>query len=107
MAFMAFLTQPGGCDYTIGCGHALIGLRGNNLQEALVDLKEQVKERYTGERSLSAITIIEGERIYVDAEDLNDTIREEKKKAKELKDKQLKDEQDKAEYARLKKKFEK
>jgi hypothetical protein len=106
MAFMAFLTQPGGCDYTIGCGHALISLRGNNLQEALVDLKKKVKENYTGERSLSAITLIEGKTIYVDAEDLNDKIREEKKKAKELRDKLLKEKQDKAEYARLKKKFE-
>ena len=106
MAFMAYITQPGGCDYTIGCGHLLIGLKGDNLQEAMVDLKEQVKENYSGEQSLSAITIIEGKTIYIDAEDLNDKIREEIKREKEIRDKKLKEEQEKAEYLRLKKKFE-
>lgn len=106
MAFMAFLTQPGGCDYTIGCGHAMIGLKGSNLQEALEDLKNIVKEKYTGERELSAITLIDGKTIYIDAEDLNDTIREEEKEEKRKKDIQDKEAHERAEYERLKKKFE-
>lgn len=101
--FYAYIHQPGGCDYTIGCGNLLIELDGNNREEALADLKQKIRENYTGDRSLEYVKILEvSGKVFIPViEDIYDEIEQERynfeKKEKELKERQ--------EFERLKAKF--
>jgi hypothetical protein len=46
MSFYAYLKQPGGCDYSIGCGNLLIDLNSENLKDAAIQLKQEIKKEY-------------------------------------------------------------
>ncbi len=78
MSYFAYLNQPGGCDYTIVCGNFLIGLKSDNLRDALIELKKQIQKNYTGDRQLSSVTFIEGVSINIDVNSIYDEIKKEK-----------------------------
>jgi hypothetical protein len=103
MSFYAYLKQPGGCDYTIGCGNLLIGLNSENLKDAAIQLKQEIENNYTGDRRLESVELIEGKSIHIDVQSIYDEIEEESTKNKQ----QEIEKQEKAEFERLKRKFEK
>lgn len=93
----ACLHQPGGCDYTIGCGNLLIGLTSENVEDAKKELKTIIEERYADDyRRLPNVTLIQGTSI-----ELCFT----RKKKKTLQD--AEDEKGRLTYEKLKQKFEK
>ena len=59
--FVALLEQPGGCDYTIGCGLQLIELESQTREAAVQELRALVLEEYTRElgQELSLVTLYE------------------------------------------------
>jgi hypothetical protein len=99
--FQAYLCQEGGCDYTIGCGNLLIQLSGETLPQAIEDLKEKIKENYTGDRRLSSVTIIKGESVNVDVDSIYEKIESDKRKQTEAET----EASERQQYERLKKKF--
>lgn len=107
MKYIAHLKQSGGgCDYTIGCGLAVIGLLANDMDEAVLELVSLMKDEYNGDRSLDSAVIYE----VSDTHEINTTgvytqIEEEKKKAKRKLEQEEQDEKDLLEYQRLQKKF--
>ena len=57
--FVALLEQPGGCDYTIGCGLQLIELESQTRAAAVQELRDLVLEEYTGDDALRLVTLYE------------------------------------------------
>jgi len=99
--FQAYLSQEGGCDYTIGCGNLLIQLTGDTLPEAVCDLKEKIKENYTGDRRLSSVSIIQGSSINVDVDSIYRQIESDKREQEEAET----EASERKQYERLKAKF--
>lgn len=56
--YIAVLHQPGGCDYTIGCGIQVANLEAKTYGGALVEAGELLTE-YTEERKLDSLTVYE------------------------------------------------
>lgn len=99
--FRAYLIQKGeGCDYTIGCGKTMIILKASNMQEAKEQLKYIIEESYVGESELEYCVVFEI--INTEQVDLKSIY-------EDLKQKDLKSIEDleRAEYERLKNKFDK
>jgi len=44
MKYIAHLFQEGGCDYTIGCGHAIREFEADNIEAAREEVKEIADE---------------------------------------------------------------
>lgn len=118
MSYIAFLKQEGeGCDYSIGCGYDLIELTADNHEKAIEELKKEIigefinDEDYIGfeggfndERKLAKVTLYEvtvKESIPVDV-----WYKEAMQAEKQAKNDQ-KSAREKAEYERLKTKYEK
>ena len=58
--FFAVLTQEGGCDYTIGCGVAIIQIRARDLIEAWQRAEKIAKEKSHEVFDVRVTAIIEG-----------------------------------------------
>jgi hypothetical protein len=76
--FIAYLHQPGGCDYTIGCGNKLVSLTAKTVEEARKELSDLIKENYTGDIALDEVFLYSAEPIEFDMEAVYDEIEEEK-----------------------------
>jgi len=46
MRYIAKLYQPGGCDYTIGCGYMIHEFEADNIEHATEVLKKWMDEAY-------------------------------------------------------------
>lgn len=46
MSFIVKLTQPGGCDYTIGCGVRVLPLSAQTMGEAQVEVETIICDDY-------------------------------------------------------------
>src|SRR3990167_90926 len=57
--FVAALHQPGGCDYTIDCGTQVLSLKATTLEEAWKEIRELLRESYSGERRLDGVRVLE------------------------------------------------
>ena len=59
--YKAHLCQHGeGCDYTIGCGHAVIDLKAQNIEDAKIELADRIRDSYSSmETSLESAVIFE------------------------------------------------
>jgi len=101
MSLYAYLHQSGGCDYTIGCGNLLISLSSPTLNEALIELKNTIRDGYTGDRELSSVQLIEGESIKIDVKSIYDEIAKEQMLLKNKRQ----EEEERILYNMLKKKF--
>jgi hypothetical protein len=103
MKYLAHLTQEEGCDYTIGCGIAIIELKSKTMEDAIQELRSLIKESYSGERQLEKAIIyavdyeikLNLDLIYLQLVDDNKMIEQQKLEIKE-----------KEELERLKKKYE-
>lgn len=103
--FYAYFEGKGhGCDYTIGCNLRVEQYDAKDVQEVVDIITEEIEESpdYAEER-IEQVTIIEAaSETTLDIFDLTSNIRE-----KQLAEEQLKKEdEERAEYERLKKKFE-
>lgn len=104
MKYKAFLTQSGGCDYTIACGQKVINIEANNILEAKEKLIEIIEENYTGEMELSKCEIFEiNEVVVCNLHDIYKRIED----AKYREEQSAKDKKEYEEFLRLKNKFEK
>lgn len=60
MIYKAYLKQFGeGCDYTIGCGHTIINIEGNDIKEAETNLYKYIEENYGSSLELSVCELYE------------------------------------------------
>lgn len=103
MKYLAHLTQSEGCDYTIGCGIAIITLKSTNGDDAVKELVELIKTRYSSEESQ-----IESARIYEVTNTITFSVEETYKVIQEQRDivKKLKqEERELKELQRLKEKY--
>ena len=114
--FIAYVKQAGyGCDYTIDCGNTLWKLNADSKEEAVEELKKKIigeldtqhgayYEGFWDELKLMSVELFE----VADYEDLDVGLwyKEAEAKAKSIKD-SLRKSKEKAEYERLKAKFEK
>lgn len=99
--FFAYLHQPGGCDYTIGCGNLLVKLEADTIESAKKELIDTIKESYTGDYALEEVTFISGETIPFDVSSVYEELESEKEEQKRVNDEQ----HEREEFERLKKKY--
>lgn len=102
--YKAYLVQDGeGCDYTIACGHLMIDLESNNMEDAVRELAEIIRSEYSHEETrLERAIVIEVTRtvnmslyeLYKEVQKEREEKRIKEKEAKEL-----------AELERLQKKY--
>jgi hypothetical protein len=95
-----------GCDYSIGCGETVKGIKASSLKEAQEKLISEIKENYPkGDNcELSIVKLYEIENIVnIDMKKIYDDFDDEKE---EIKNKE-KEEAERKEFERLKKKFNK
>ena len=58
--YIAHIEQQGeGCDYTIGCGQAIIEIESENIDSAESLLKNIIKEEFSRERELEKVVLYE------------------------------------------------
>lgn len=56
--FVAYLLQKGGgCDYTIGCGRNLINLESGNMVDAILEMREELRN-FSGESELESVKVM-------------------------------------------------
>jgi len=93
-----------GCDYTIGCNLRVEVINAESAEEVWAQVKEEVEESPTyAEERIESVTVIEAAGVTkLDIEDLTRDIREQQEQDKKAK----KEAEERAEYERLKKKFE-
>lgn len=105
MRYYLVQEQPGGCDYTIGCGISITCLNAKNMDSAMKEImegEEPVLITTEGEGRIKSARILEVSNIKeIDLEGIKRGIRD--KKAVEAR--KLQDEQELKEFERLKKKF--
>lgn len=99
--YRAYLKQKGeGCDYTIGCGKIMIILKASNMQEAKEQLKYIIEESYIGEYELASCIVFEITNLeQIDLKSIYDNLKQKDLKAIE--------DLERAEYERLKNKYDK
>lgn len=92
-----------GCDYTIGCGHALIWLNASNMEEAKIELSKEIKERYSSLESKieSAIIFEVTEEVEINVKDYYDQLQRERNEYDRLQ----REKKEQEEFERLKQKF--
>lgn len=101
MKYYGYLKQEGeGCDYTIGCGEHLISLKSTNGDDALIELRNEIEENYSEERSLQKV-ILFSSAIEVDVKSIYREMRQRESDANQ-KRQHIKDME---EFERLKKKL--
>lgn len=103
--FFAYFEQTGGCDYTIACGKYMHKLGSTNMNDAVMETENLVKENFRegGETEISKATVFEISSIEeINIPDLYLAIRQEKNKEKEEENKR----KELAELERLKQKYE-
>jgi len=102
--YKAHLCQAGeGCDYTIGCGHALIWLKASNLGEAIIELSKEIKERYSSlESKIETAVIFEvTNEVEINVKDYYDQLQKERDEDDRL----YREKREREEFERLKQKF--
>jgi hypothetical protein len=103
--YWLLIRQEGtGCDYSIACGEKFIQLKAQNEEDALAEAAK-TWEYYGGDREnkIESIKILEVQKeIDLDIDGLVSKAKEAERKCQE----KQKEAQEKAEYERLKKKFE-
>jgi len=102
--YKAHLCQAGeGCDYTIGCGHALIWLKASNMEEAKIELAKEIKERYSSlESEIESAVIFEvTEEVEINVKDYYDQLQKERDEYDRLQ----REKREREEFERLKQKF--
>ena len=55
--YLAYISQPHGCDYTIGCGHLLITLEAAEYDAAVAELRDRVRT-YQGDEELESAILL-------------------------------------------------
>jgi len=104
MSYKAYLKQEGeGCDYSIGCGQKLIDLKSITLKEAMIELIQIISREYMHpEYRLESVFIFEiSNTIDMDIKSVYKKIEAFNKED----DNRLKEDAEKAEYERLKIKY--
>lgn len=102
--FICFIKQDGeGCDYTIGCGLNLLQLKSTNMDDAIQEMKDIIKEEYNHyESKLGFCTVYEvSETHKLNVKGYYNQLESEKFELK----KKLQEEKERQEFERLKKKF--
>ncbi len=104
MKYIAILKQEAeGCDYTINCGTQVISLKSTDSDGARDELINLIYDEYIGETSLEDATILEVySEVFLDLPNIYSSWQNHKEQQK-LSEKEL---LEKAEYERLKKKYE-
>ncbi|MBD3261698.1 MAG: hypothetical protein GF334_08485 [Candidatus Altiarchaeales archaeon] len=102
--YIALFKQAGeGCDYTIACGWKWSWLKAENLFSAIDESKEIIRELGDGEDILQEMTVLEfSNSIDIDIDDVLQKARNEETLKKEA----AEEEAERAEFARLKEKYE-
>ena len=99
-AFILYLEQNGGCDYSIGCGYQLVPLRASNRYEAVQVARKLILSDYQNERRVDGAMLyecVDETRLPVSNWYENDRLQKEAINH---------DKEERAEYERLKQKFE-
>ena len=89
--YMAYLSQGGGCDYTIGCGLKLVYLKSDNHKDAVEELANIIRG-HVGENALGSATLFQVsgqwamnvQKIYDEAEEASLKNQTEEEKKREL-----------------------
>ena len=102
MIYKAYLSQEGGCDYTIGCGKEVIEIEADNMDDAKKELERRIKENYYDEFEINEAILFEiNEEFNMDIKEIyknrENEIKEENRKKEQIKEKE--------EYERLKNKY--
>jgi hypothetical protein len=102
LKFIAVLHQSGGCDYTIECGTKVIELDSGNIDSATDEINSIIEDEYTGEMSLSEVTLYEIKGKHdINLKDIYNNIKSKRKSASDLGN----DKKERSEFERLSKKF--
>lgn len=57
--FIAYVKQGGGCDYTIGCGQAVLELESTTYNEAVEELRREIVDDCYNEDVIEIATLYE------------------------------------------------
>lgn len=103
MIYKAYVKQEGdGCDFTIGCGLAVVELDAENLEDAQKKLTNEIKETFHGNQKLEFAQIFEiAQVIDLNLEKVYQELKEEQEKEKQRKKEELEHKQ----FLYLQKKF--
>lgn len=100
MRFFLKEFQTGGCDYTIGCGTRVTEIEADTLEEAVEKASQEITTEGEG-KIYSAVVFAVSEVHEINVQALADQRRAQKQEAAKI----AKQEQERAEYERLKAKF--
>lgn len=66
MKYKAYLIQAGeGCDYTIGCGRAVIDINAFSVEEAILKLEHIVATEFTDDSALDHVELYEISQVFI------------------------------------------
>ena len=106
MIYYAYLVEAGeGCDYTIGCGNTLKDFIADDTEKAVEKIKEYIIENYghNSEHMLETVLLFTAHPIDINVEQ----VYEDEKEKRQKKSLKIEEDKDRADYERLKKRFEK
>ena len=103
--FFAYFEQPGGCDYTIGCGKQLRALSSVTKDEAIQEIHTMISEEFSpdSDRRLEGVHLIEGTMTYLDITSIYIKISAQKQREEVIR----KEQSERELFEKLKQKFEK
>jgi hypothetical protein len=62
--YYAYYHQDRGCDYTIACGTAFYKLNATNMDDAIKETEQYIKENFRGDSEIVDARVIESSKIY-------------------------------------------